>query len=125
MTDADTLRRAAHQVRERATQATPGPWAVYDPGLGRTKDIYAPDGALRGQGRELPVAERVFGRDAAHIAGMDPGVAQALADWLGAEADEYDQWAEIGMTDDEITKQGAPGTVHALHVARTILGDTP
>jgi hypothetical protein len=83
---ADRLREAASVLRYRAEKATPGPWHS-EGKLGQAKDICAEPGVLRGVGRDLAVAERVFGRDANYILMMHPSIGIALADWLDVEAE--------------------------------------
>jgi len=86
---AELLRDAAKVLRERAEKATPGPWHA-EGKVGQTKEIHAGPGMLRGIGRDLAVAERVFGRDANYILTMHPGVGLALADWLESMAAVWD-----------------------------------
>jgi len=97
MTDlspAEELRAAAELIRDRAEAATPGPWHAFS----HSQDWYV--GSSFGQvttgvhdepgSDELVLIERDHA-DAEHIAGMHPGVALAVADWLDAEAAEYDE----------------------------------
>src|SRR5450755_4470191 len=70
-TSAETRRRAAHLMRERAMEATPGPWEHDD------AEVIAD---------QESVVDGLNPANAVHIAGMHPGVALALADWLDAEA---------------------------------------
>lgn len=67
-------------IRQRVDRATPGPWYESDEPIGRTHDIYAPPGALPGLRRELPVAEKVFGRDSRFIAHAREDVPALLAE---------------------------------------------
>lgn len=80
-TPADELRAAAALLRERATNATPGPWSQTGIGdYGWT--VSSPTGAL------VDTDDSDQGRaDADFIALMHPGVGAALADWLDAVAD--------------------------------------
>jgi hypothetical protein len=80
-TPAEELRQAAKLMRERAGRASaysPGPW-ISEPaggGLDRIAPAGVPEWTIA---RALPSA-------AAHIAGMHPGVALAVADWLEVKA---------------------------------------
>ena len=77
-TAAETMRRrAARLMRERATEATPGPWMQDDDYPG---DVTA--------GERESVVTGAYAADAPHIAGMHPGVALAVADWLDEAADD-------------------------------------
>lgn len=82
-------------LEQVAKAATPGPWEVDDAPIGKTKCIYGPPGALPGQGRELAVAERVFGRDARFISTFDPPTCLALIARLRAAEAERDHWHAV------------------------------
>lgn len=73
----EELRAAATAMRDRALAATPAPWDFATDGL-----VWA-----------LPPGDPVSGSsdvaDAEHIAGWDPAVALAIADWLESGANPY------------------------------------
>lgn len=107
---AETLRRAASLMRERAEKATPGPWRVS--GHDVVNDYEQ-------------VAETWLKVDAEHIAGMHRGVALAVADWLDREADGQDLIDSVERVSVEI--DGEVEVAHstypeALAVARAFLG---
>ena len=101
MSDVATLRRAASVLRERAGNATPGPWTSSRTDAGaRYSALVAPtkhpdrrgacwdyDPAYGG----CLVGESLIAADREYIALMHPPVALALADWLGVAA--ADEWA--------------------------------
>lgn len=110
MTPVETLREAARLMRERAEAATPGPWTTH--GIG----VLAPrerDDIAEGPGRifeaQLPYRSERMRANTAHVVGMHPGVALAVADWLEAEV-----WAS--------ESPGFPEP-RALTVARVYLGE--
>jgi hypothetical protein len=102
---AETLRRAAALMRERARGASEGPWRHEHVGLQGGEQIN--NGAVR--------VARVYANEddwracenAAHVASWHPAVALAVADWL----------------DSEDTHQFGP-TEHAINVARAYLGES-
>ncbi len=103
-TNADLLRRAAALMRERAQDATPGPWQVdTTDGADYVFDVatggfcFVPDNNC-----QRPVA------NAAYIASWHPVVARAVADWLDFIAVSSD----FGMEP----------PIKALRVARAYLG---
>ena len=108
MTPVEELREAARLMRERAGEATPGPWrsefsgptgcVVLDAGSSNALDHVARTGHYRDHA------------DAAHIASWHPVVALAVADWLDHEA----------TTAFELIP-----SEEALVVARAYLGRTP
>ena len=105
---AETLRRAASLMRERAEEATEGPWTTWadpKPGIDKAAVETAwtrgdPDdgGSLVTDWCDLP--------DAEHIASWHPAVALAVADWLDATAARIEEIHE------------------ALTVARAYLGES-
>ena len=114
LTPAETLRSAAKLMRERAEKATPGPWKPMV--LGSEGYLVLADwGTVRDRGRH-----RVgrFGlkdwdgdrADAEYVAGMQPLVALAVADWL-------DRFS------DDIYCYGISEHKHALAIARAYLGE--
>lgn len=91
---AEELREAARLMRERATAATEGPWTAWVMGsegylvLRATGTIHE-----RGRNRVARVGLKDWDSDKAdaeYIAGMHPGVALALADWLDDRAEMAD-----------------------------------
>lgn len=104
---ADTLRAAATRLREHATTASPGPWAVNQWGNVETSQ--------REEMAEVWPLQAKPGANAAYIAAMHPGVGQALADWLGS-------WTGIDLYEAGSLPEDAR---HALTIARVILGDQP
>lgn len=126
---AELLRGAAEILRMRAGRATDGPWRS-EGQMGMTRQIYAEPGILRGQGRDLAVAEGMFGRDAAYVITMHPGVGLALADWLEDEVHRAkyreDQQADMNLS--RVRSEPFPAyydrsTRYALDVARLIVGE--
>lgn len=85
MTDTHTIREAARLMRDRANNATPGPW--YPDGEIGVYAYGAP---------ETPTCPNVFSfgkaslSDIEHIAGFGPDVATAVADLLDSVADHRD-----------------------------------
>lgn len=98
---AETLRRAAALMRERAEAATPGPWAT-----GRSSDDMP--AFVRKPGWWV-IASRTDDGDAHHIASWQPLVALAVAEWLDHEAEMHEMEYD---------------TTHALAVAGAYLGST-
>ncbi len=108
---ADTLRRAAASMRERAEAATAGPWESW-------QDAHA-------QAIVSEVGRRSFGvvaepsrgpsdygeANAGHIASWHPAVALAVADWLDAESKRAADYASSARA-------------AALAVARAYLGES-
>jgi hypothetical protein len=115
MTPAMKLRAAAKLMRERAEAATEGPWR---PVAGIWQDetfaaVIGPKGIPGDAGTWLMATGHGGASEEAnadHAAGMHPGVALAVADWLDEVADdrhpELPAWVESG----------------ALTVARAYLG---
>jgi hypothetical protein len=117
-TPAETLRAAATLMRERATAATPGPWRPVA-GLWKTETFAAVIGP-KGVAENAETWLMATGRgavsqeaDADHAASWHPGVALAVADWLGIEAAAL----ERGLPDKSGTKHAA------LRIARAFLGE--
>ena len=122
---ADTLRRAAEVLRERAGVATPGPWEPYVLGS-EGYDVRGPQTSIPGRriARSTRVARcgyeewEVDKANAAYIATVDPTVGLALADWL--------ERFTISTAEDPETAALFSGEVEdALAVARAILRETP
>ena len=110
---AETLRRAAKRMRELAEAATPGPWHGV---MGNFKDGEWPC-VVTAQGDPKDPQTWLLGAsnggvnreaDAAHAGSWHPLVAAAVADWLDAAAQAWDE----DMEWDE-----------ALALARIYLGD--
>jgi hypothetical protein len=116
---ADTLRRAAEVLRERAEAATPGPWEPYVLGS-EGYDVRGPQTSIPGRriARSTRVARcgyeewEVDKANAASIATVDPTVGLEMADWL-------EQESRVTCHSDNPTR------AHALAVARAILRDQP
>lgn len=111
---AQRLRDAAKVLRERAGDATPGPWgavagAFGDPANGpdHMRVTRKPHTDASSSVAQLGY-EQQGGDDAAFIATMHPGVGLALADWLDIAADDHDS--------------GCPTDCPANRVADLILG---
>ena len=113
-TPTGTIRRAASLMRERAEAATSGPWRAasgahdgiaYPCILTANGNPADPQTWLMATG----IAGSRQGPDAAHAASMHPGVGLALAEWLDAAAQAWDE----GLLWDE-----------ALNVAHVYLGST-
>ena len=115
---AETLRRAASLMRERAGAAPPSPWATRatthgDPANGPTHIVVENSLGL--------ISDHDYdkwgGTSAEHIASWHPAVALAVADWLDAEASNRDAgiggrgWFSVG------------GQGDALAVALAYLGE--
>jgi len=110
----ETIRRAAKLMRERAQAATPGPWraakgdfagVTYPCILTAAGDPADPETWLMATGTAGSRQEP----DATHAASMHPGVGLALAEWLDAAAQMWDE----GLLWDE-----------PLHLSFTYLGET-
>jgi hypothetical protein len=128
-TPAQTIRRAAALMRERAQAATPSPW--------RNHDGYVPDGGyvttvLAGEGNEThPVAwipsfsnqpadlDRQAWPDAIYIAAMQPGVALLIAD-------TWDEIANVAAFEERVSGMTSPSSIanRALAAARAFVGET-
>jgi hypothetical protein len=112
---AETLRRAAAQMRERAEAATPGPWESLALGS-EGYAVLAEPPTDSGRRFRIRVSRNgwedweVDKGNAEHIAGMHPAVALAVADWLDRAADDHDE-----------TPCPAIDAAHA--VARSYLGE--
>lgn len=118
-TPAAVLKGAADEIRQLATEATPGPWHAWA-GTYPHLVIQGPPGVLsEAKGivsTNLAVNERA---DSSWIAALHPGVGMALADWLESTA----------ATVEAVTRKhadAAPTDAHwlapALAVAQQILG---
>jgi hypothetical protein len=113
-------------MRERAEGASPGPW--HQMCMGSEGCQVLDDGHLRDRkhvafsGRKEWKADHA---DAEYIASMHPLVALAVADWLDAEAEHYDDLAAspYGAAGAEFVAGGACGDPDpAIVVARAYLG---
>lgn len=92
---AETIRRAAALMRERADAATPGPWLGV---MGKFKDADWPC-VIAAQGDPKDTRTWLMGAgngvanpeaDAAHSGSWHPLVALAVADWLEASAKAHE-----------------------------------
>jgi hypothetical protein len=123
-TPAETLRSAARLMRERALAATQGPWKAHD----QNGDWYVssvPFGQVStGINEEPSLPEFLMierdRRDAEFIAGMQPLVALAVADWLDDRAED----AEFLARALPYLSQDSQQFQLALAVARAYLGKT-
>lgn len=91
---AETLRRAAALMRERATAATPGPWHVCEsPEWHEDSDqaicgpSHEPTALMAEEWYEDEDGEPTAAIDAHHIASWHPAVALTVAVWLESHAD--------------------------------------
>lgn len=115
---AETLRRAAALMRERAEAATQtaAPWGVDEIGgiWGQEAD-----------GQPIPIANNATDADAEHIASWHPAVALAVADWLEAKAEQDDKGPCDGAGTVGVCNlcEHDYGHVAALAVARAYLGE--
>ena len=100
---AETLRRAASLMRQRAEAATEGPWRSQ---RGPGESVVA---ATEGIAQMTSLRPR---EDRRHIASWHPAVALAVADWLDVQAERV----EVGFC-------GKVGE-QALTVARAYLGES-
>lgn len=108
MTPAETLRAAAKLLREIAKNAAPGPWGVeYENSKSLSVLSYSGQAFVAFIGVEDAPGVR---GDAAWISLVHPGLAEPLAAWLDATAEQYSRsGCEPAMAD------------RALAVARTVL----
>lgn len=109
---AEIIRLAAERLRNAAAKATPGPWDHMCLGSEGCLVLRA-HGTIRerGKGRVARFGQKDWQADhadAEFVTSMSPLVASALADWLDAAAQAWDE----GMEWDE-----------ALIVARAYLGE--
>lgn len=131
-TPAETIRRAAKLMRERAEKATQGPWLGV---MGKFTDaewpcVIAADGDVKDAATWLlgggnGSANREANAD--HAGSWHPLVAAAVADWLDAEAIHYDELAAgpYGDAGAAFVAGDFGGDMDpALRVARTYLGET-
>ena len=136
---AETLRRAAALMRERAGLAMPGPWVAFWPGDGTTRVVEQ----VSGERDEVAACGSIAESD--HIASWHPAVALAVADWLDAEAwllDSLEPFVSmfdaalnqvsggtarlsLGRTEDGQPDLRADSSEQALAVARAYLGEQP
>lgn len=121
--DADLLRRAATLMRERAEDATAGPWGQAQ-GASGAWWIEAPYTATIA---DIDIDSLRPEADAVHIASWHPAVALAVADWLDKEADGFALIAATTRVAIEI--DGDLRVMHSTHgealaVARAYLGGT-
>lgn len=115
---ADEIRRAAALMRERAENATSGPWQHMCLGSEGCL-VLRKSGTVRdrGRGRVARFGQKEWKADhadAGFVAGMSPLVALAVAEWLDMEAHMC-----------EVRGNSLEGhTFHALKVARAYLAET-
>ena len=105
---AETLRKAAAILRERAAESEPGPW---DGELdGYSSSVWREEA----DGQPIPIAHRASEREATYIATMHPGVGLALADVLDASAGVWAAAEQAPRPDSQL------GLL--AHLARLVLG---
>lgn len=85
-TGAETLRRAAALMRERAEAATPGPWLVEDDEIEFNVLVDEGGPGVMYVARQFNQGHSEGERDAEHVASWHPDVALAVADWLDIAA---------------------------------------
>jgi len=106
---AETLRRAAALMRERANSASDGPWTTGEYAMSvMSNGSNILNGCCDGDGYTDHA-------DAEHIASWHPAVALAVADWLDDEAGKS-EWFKRG-------KPVYPESPLARAVATTYLGE--
>lgn len=124
---AETLRRAAALMRERAEAATPGPWRhtdseaandVWNGGIVVVSTDGDPIANCEDEWYEPDPGEPAPVNDAEHIASWHPAVALAVADWLEAEAESH-RADVVGPF-----PSGCCRMSQALAVARAYLGES-
>lgn len=107
---AETLRRAANLMRERAAVAQPGPWFAGNAPTVRVIRALHPDAGPQVAQSGARRADNTF----PHIASWQPAVALAVADWLDHTADAC------------VKGYAAPSeAADALAVSRAYLGSEP
>ena len=123
-TPAETIRRAAALMRERAEAAPKGPWRMKRGHLGGHPQYISDPGGFTvaecWEDAETAPAASV------HIASWHPLVALAVADWLEAEAVQYDELAAspYGAEGAAFVAGDFGGDVDpALKAARAYLGE--
>jgi len=112
---AETLRRAASLMRERAEGATPGPWTCYGDHL-----VWPSEQGPAANDPILAMVGEAHEDSAEHIASWHPAVALAVADWLDAVAEAWPiSEPDYGLS----VRAEAVGHRQALAVARAYLGE--
>lgn len=119
LTGAELLRGAARLLRERAQgYAIPdSPWFVQDGNHGY--EVKAIDPQM--PGLPFDVAEDIEQRLAEFIASMHPAFALAIARWLDAEAERFEQ--QLSRVDEQ-TRRWYASDAPAFAVARTYLAES-
>lgn len=122
---AETLRRAAALMRERAEAATPGPWEFRPRrGFQSVSDSPATIGFVDTAGYFVMLREGMWAteNDMSYVASWHPAVALAVADWLDATAARID--AGRDPQHGGRRNHSWRGSREALAVARAYLGET-
>ena len=115
---AETLRRAATVLRERAEKATPGPWRMVGEFLNDTERAYVvPE---RDDHYVCAGGSPDLDDDSPYIATMHPGVGLALAEWLLIESHHV----ASHQCEAHCPPDGCDEVHAALTVARAILGES-
>jgi hypothetical protein len=131
-TPADTIRRAAQLMRERATAVRPGPWHAEPGSISLPGDKPWPSDYVA-PATGVPRFKVHSEADAEHIAAMHPGVTTAIADSWEHQADDMADWEAnesiAGGLLLPVVRSNKHGTRHdwtaTLAAARTYLGETP
>ena len=122
----ETLQAAAAKLRELVKKATPGPWTAHS------------DGLVWPERMGDPVSGSTEQEDAEWIAFAHPGVAEPLADWLDAQAEDLGwhmaAWTHVNPGEESgffgqaardparLAQLTADHSGRALAVARVLLG---
>lgn len=117
-TPAETIRRAAASMRERAQGQPETPWlAVAPENAGSLAKIVTAD---------VPewVVARTLADAAEHIASWHPLVALAVADWLDSRARDAQDARVVQDSLDLSYCDDPPGIEWALKIARAYLGES-
>jgi hypothetical protein len=116
---AETLRSAATLMRERAQAAPQAPWSTRTfPASRSGVHLKSEMHMIVADGVNIAAADKSA---IAHIAGMHPNVALAVADWLDAEAEKAAQMD--GYEDSAVYPLMLSGYRLPLAVARAFLGE--
>jgi hypothetical protein len=126
---AETLRRAAALMRERAEAATDGSWETYSDESERHFDQYGVGVTSTVTFDVVAYSGQIYSRDAEHIASWHPAVALAVADLLDEAVDHLLAHDDIDTFGAEAVcptaREGLECSVlgQALNVARAYLGE--
>ena len=115
---AETLRRAAALMRERAETATPGPWECTGDHL-----VWPSENGPGANDPILGILSVTHMESAGHIASWHPAVALAVADWLYDAAENQEMQEPGGELHHQWDMRVHVATRCALTVARAYLGE--